>query len=185
MKDIIISGASPVLMPTEDPGGKIVFVVLLAIVILLSFTALVTLLAAVLRGRTQRAREAVEKGPVKTILTGFLGWAVFGSLAAWLYSQATVERLLETEILPVYFVAACIAVIVPLLVCLLGAPGLYTHIGRRIATLRTCETSDLWCVAAGSFVSVTAALFPFAGWFLVLPLLLAAEFGAGFRSLIR
>lgn len=156
--------------------GDIIFVVLFAIFIVLSYTALVALLAAVLRSRTKRARQLVADSPVRTVLTGIIGWAVFGALAAWLYLQA-------------WFVAACIAVIVPSLICLLGAPGLYTHIGSRIAALRTremsSETSDLWCVVAGSLTSLTAALFPFVGWFLLMPLLLAAEFGAGFRSSLR
>ncbi len=51
--------------------------------------------------------------------------------------------------------------------------------------LRQGESSEFWCVAVGALVSLTAALFPFVGWFLVLPLLLAAEFGTGFRSLLR
>jgi len=82
-----------------------------------------------------------------------------------------------------YLVAAGASLVVPSLICLLGAPGLYTHIGSRIAALRTRESSDFWCVAVGVLVCLTAAVFPFVGWFLLLPLLLAAEFGAGFRSL--
>ncbi len=167
----------------------VIFVVLLAIFIVLTYTALVALLAALLRGQTKRARQVVADSPVRTVIVGIIGWAVFGGLAAWLYSQAVVERLLDTQIVSGYFVAACAAVIVPSLICLLGAPGLYTHIGSRVATLRTREmsgeTSELWCVVTGSLASLTAALFPFVGWFLIMPLLLAAEFGAGFRSFFR
>lgn len=175
MKDIVVSGMT----------GKIIFVVLLLVVIVLSYTAIVALLAALLRGQAKRARQVVADSPIGTVFIGFAGWAIFGTLAAWLYSQAFIERLQETEIVPAYLVAACIAVIVPLLICILGAPGLYTHIGSRIAALRTRETSEFWCVTVGTLVCLTAAIFPFVGWFLVLPLLMAAEFGAGFRSLLR
>jgi len=185
MKEIIVSGASPVLMPREDPAGKIIFLVLAVIFIVLSYTALVTLLAALLRDLTSRARQFMADSPLRTLLTGLAGWAIFGGLAFWLYSRAFVERLLETEILPAYFIGACVAIIVPSLICVLGAPGLYTHIGGRIAALRNRETSDLGCVILGSIVAITAAAFPFVGWFLVIPLLLIAEFGVGFRSLTR
>lgn len=167
----------------------IILVVLLAIFIVFTYTALVALLAALLRGRTKRARQLVADSPVRTVLVGIVGWAVFGGLAGWLYTQADVEPVLKSELASGYFVAACIAVIVPSLICLLGAPGLYTHIGSRIAALRTREksgeTSELWFVVTGTLASLSAALFPFVGWFLIMPLLLAAEFGAGFRSFLR
>ncbi|MDJ0710203.1 MAG: hypothetical protein QNJ14_07440 [Woeseiaceae bacterium] len=185
MKDVLVSGASPVLMPREDPAGKIVFVVILATVIIVSFTALMTLLAALFRGQTGRARDAIADAPYLSLLTGLVGWGVFAALAAWCYSRAFVHHLLETEILPGYLVAAAILLIVPLFVCLLGAPGLYTQIGRRVAALRASETSDLACVVIGTLVALAAVSFPGFGWFIVLPLLLFAEFGAGARSLLR
>ncbi len=185
MKEVIVSGASPVLMPRDDPAGKIVFVVIFAIVIIVTFTALMTLLAALFRGQTGRARAAIADSPYKSVLTGLIGWAVFAALAAWCYSRAFVQHLLETEIVHGYLVGAGILTAVPLLICLLGAPGLYTHIGHRIAALRSSEMSDLACVVAGSSVAIVAALFPWFGWLVVLPLLLFAEFGAGVRSLLR
>ncbi len=162
-----------------------VFVLALVLVSVLSYVALVTLLATFLPRLTQRGRQVVADSPVWTILVGAIGWAIFGALAFWLYAKAEFDRLFETATEPAYLVAACIAVIVPSLVCLLGAPGLYMQIGSRIAMLRQRESSEFWCVAVGALVSLTAALFPFVGWFLVLPLLLAAEFGTGFRSLLR
>ena len=185
MKEVMVSGASPVLMPREDPAGKIVFVVILAIVIIVTFTALMALLAALFRGQTSRARQAIADAPYLSLLTGLVGWAVFGALAVWCWSRAFVEHLLETEVVPGFLVAAAILVIVPMLICLLGAPGLYTQIGRRIAAMRARETSDLACVTSGTLVAMVAVLFPGFGWFVVLPLLLFAEFGAGVRSLFR
>ena len=185
MKDIIASGAYPVIMPRDDPAGKIIFVVLLLVVLVLSYTAIVALLAALLRGQTERARQVVAESPIGTVLIGLFGWVILGTLAAWLFSQAFVEHMLETASVPAYLVAACVTLIVPMLICILGAPGLYTHIGSRIAALRTRETSDFWCVVVGTIACLTAAIFPFVGWFLVLPLLMAAELGAGLRSLLR
>ena len=185
MKEVIVSGASPVLMPREDPAGKIVFMLLLAALIVVSFTALVTLLAAVFRGQTGRARRAVAERPWQTLLVGLAGWIVFGGIAFWCWSQAFVERLLETDVVPGYLVAACAALVIPVVICLFGAPGLYTHIGSRIGAMRAGEFSDLQCVVTGSLVAIIAGLFPFLGWFVVLPLLLFAEFGAGVRSLLR
>lgn len=181
----MVSGASPVLMPREDPAGKIVFAVILAIALIVCFAALVTLLAALLRGPTARGRKAVESRPWITLAYGLVGWLVFGALAAFLYSRATIDRLLETEILPGMMFAAGVALIVPLLVCLVGAPGLYLHIGERVGAMRNDATSDLQRVILGCVVALLAALFPGAGWFFVLPLLLLAEFGAGAQAILR
>ena len=170
---------------TEIIVTNIVPVVLLAIVFVASYTALVTLLAALFRGQMNRAQAAVAEAPLKTVLTGLVGWAVFGALAAWCYLQAVDSGLPEFRVAPGFFVAGTILVVVPSLVCLLGAPGLYTHIGRRLALTRASEISDLACVVSGALVALTACLFPWLGWFLVLPLLLFAEFGAGVRSFLR
>ena len=149
-----------------------VFVLAIVLISALSYVALVTLLATFLPGLTQRGRQIVAEHPLRTVLVGAIGWVIFGGLAAWFYSRTNPS-------------AAYVALVLPSLVCLLGAPGLYTHIGNRIAALRAREASSLWCVVVGTLVSLTAALFPFVGWFLILPLLLAAEFGTGFRSLLR
>ncbi len=162
----------------------IVLLLLLAIVFVVTYTALVTLLAALFARQMKRAKDAVAGAPLKTIFTGFAGWVVFGLPAAWCYSRAVVDTWPEFQAAPGLFIAGTILVIIPSLICLLGAPGLYTHIGRRLAALRRHEMSDLACVMSGSLVAVTACLFPWVGWFLVLPLLLFAEFGAGVRSFL-
>ena len=136
MNEVIVSGASVYLMPREDPAGKIVFMLLFGALVLLCFFALVTLLAAVLRGQTGRAHRAVYEGPLQTVLIGAAGWLVFGSGAAWLYSHAYIERLLETEIRAGYLAAAIIAGGVPLVLSLLGAAGLFAYLGDRVAALR-------------------------------------------------
>ena len=185
MKEVIVSGASPYLMPRDDPAGKIVFVLLFGALVLLCFFALVTLLAAVFRGQTGRAHRAVYEWPLRTMLIGAAGWLVFGAGSAWLYSHAYIERLLETEIRPGYLAAATIAGGIPLVLSLLGAAGLFACLGDRVAALRDKETSELRKLFTGSVVAVFATFFPLVGWFVVLPLLLATALGAGSRSLLR
>ncbi len=163
----------------------IVPILLFAIVFVVSYAALVTLLAALFRGQTKRAEDAVTAAPFKVLFTGLAGWVLFGAPAAWCYSQAMAGRLPEYHVAPGFFIAGTILVVVPSLICLFGAPGLYTHIGRRLASMRAGEISDFGCVVTGALVAITACLFPWLGWFLVLPLLLFAEFGAGVRSFLR
>ncbi len=184
MKELIVSGASPVLMPREDPAGKIVFMLLFGALILVCFVALITFLAAVLRGQTGRARNAVQQGPLKTLVLGAVGWLGFGATAAWLYSRAFVERLLETEIRSGFLIATVVAALVPLVLSLLGAAGLFAYLGDRIASLRSRDTSELRRLLTGCAVAMFAAFFPFVGWFVILPLLVATAFGAGFRSVL-
>ena len=174
-----MSGITPMLMPGEDPAGKIVYVVILAAVLIVCYVSLVTLLAALLRGPTERSRTALQEHPWVTLAYGLVGWLVFGALAALLYSWATTE----TEIIPGMMAAAVMAIIIPVFICLLGAPGLYTHIGGRIAALRNRETSDLHRVILGCTLALVAGLFPGIGWFIVMPLLLASELGAGIQAL--
>ncbi len=185
MKELIVSGASPYLMPREDPAGKLVFMLLFGALVLLCFLALVTILAAVLRGQTDRARRAVQDRPFRTMLMGVAGWLAFGAVAAWFSANAYTERLLETEVRPGFLVAATVAAGIPLVLSLLGAAGLFAYVGDRVAALRRAESSQLRRLVTGCFVAVFAAFFPFVGWFVVLPMLLATAFGAGSRSLLR
>lgn len=185
MKDIIISGASPVLMPREDPAGKIVFAILVGAFLLVCFVALMTFMAAVLRGMTERSNSEIRQAPLRTLFTGLVAYGVFGGLAAWLYSMAFIERLLETEIVPGLLIVAVLATVLPLLTSLLGAPGTFRYLGDRLAAMRTGETSGLKRIVLGTLVTVFAALFPVIGWFVITPLLLAVSFGAVATTVYR
>ena len=160
------------MMSIEYPAGKIVLVLILAIALIVSYVAIVTLLAALLKGHTARGRKAVATRPWMILVDGLIGWLAFGGLAGFLYSRGMVA-------------AAIVMLVIPALVCLVGAPGLYTHIGERIGALGNKEVSSLRCVVAGCGTALLAVLFPGVGWFIVLPLLLMAEFGAGFQALLR
>lgn len=185
MKELIISGASPVLMPREDPAGKIVFALVMMAILLICFVALMTFLAAVLRGTHERSKAAVRETPLRTMLTGLIGYAVLGGLAAWLYSLALIERLLETEVVPGFLAAAVLVTVLPLLLSLHGAPGTFGHIGDRMAELGGHEMNGLRRTATGTLISVLAALFPIIGWFVVTPLLLTTSFGASAATLFQ
>ena len=173
-----MSGASPMLMPTEDPVGKILFVVVAIAFGLACFVALVTLLAAVLSGTTERSRRLVETAPLRAFLVGVGGYVISLSIAAWLYSQAVTERLLETEVNPGLFATAALVAAIPLLASLLGAPGTFASIGDRLATFNGGEMSGLRRLALATIVSALAALLPLIGWFIVMPILLALTSGA-------
>lgn len=171
-------------MPREDPAGKILFAVLLLVFLVICFIALMTLLAAVLRGTTERSRNATGQAPLLTLFTGFVGYAVLGGLAAWLYSEAFIVRLLETEIEAGFLVAAILVTAFPLLMSLLGAPGVFSHIGDRIAALHGGDMNGVKRTVFGTVVSVLSALFPIIGWFVIVPLLLMFSFGAGVTAIL-
>lgn len=185
MKELIWSGASTVLMPQEDPGGKIIFIVVLLIVILACFVALITFMAAVLRGINDRSRDAITWTPWRTGFIGIAVYLVFGGLALWLYSQAFIVRLLETEIIWGFLAAAIGVTVVPLLASLLGAPGTFAYVGERIAALHGGEMSGLRRTVLGTIISVLAAFFPLIGWFVVLPVLLVMSCGAAAATIFR
>jgi len=185
MKEIIWSGASPVLMPREDPAGKIVFLIVVLVVVVICFVALMTFMAAVLRGTTERSKSAIATKPWPTVLAGVIGYGIFGGLAAWLYAQAFIVRLLETEVVAGFLVAALAVTVIPLLLSLLGAPGLFSDIGERIAVLHGGDFSGIRRIVWGTCLSILAALFPVLGWFVVLPLLLILSFGGGMAAVLR
>ncbi len=185
MKEIVWSGASVVLMPREDPAGKVIFVIVLLIFILACFVALMAFMASVLRGVNDRSKQAIQWSPWKTGFFGVAIYAVFGGLALWLYSLAFIERLLETEIVWGFLAAAVLVTVVPLLASLLGAPGTFGYVGDRIAALHGGEMSGLRRTVLGTTISVFAAFFPLIGWFVVLPVLLVMSCGAGASTIFR
>ena len=71
-----------------------------------------------------------------------------------------------------------LAAIVPLVLSILAAPGTFSNIGDRLATVHGGEMSGLRRTALGTLVSVLAVWFPVIGWFVIAPVLLAMSFGA-------
>jgi len=172
-------------MPREDPAGKIVFAIVLLLFFLVCFIALMTFLAAVFRDTSERSKNALVRSLWRTCLIGLAGYMLLGGLAAWLYSQAIIVRLLETEVVPGLLVPAVVLSALPLVMSLLGAPGMFGYVGDRLAELHGGEMNGLKRTAMGALVAVFAALFPLVGWFVITPVLLVASFGAGAGGIFR
>ncbi len=173
----MLSGASPVLVPREDPVGKIVFAVFALVFGIVFFVGLITFLSAVFSRNTDRTRDAIDDHPMGAMVLGLAAYGVTGVLAAWLYSMAVVRRLLETEIVWSMLIAAVAVAVVPLAASLLGAPGAFGCVGDRLALRNDGAMSGVRRIVVGTVVCVLAALFPVIGWFIVLPALLAVSAG--------
>ena len=142
-------------------------------------------MSAVLRGPAERARQAIADAPIRMLLIGIVGYVLFAAIAAWMYSLAFVERLLETDIVPGFLAAGVVFTIVPLLLSLLGAPGAFGYVGDRIAALHGGDVSGLKRTVLGTMLSLLAAFFPVVGWFVVLPALLGMSLAAGAVTIFR
>ena len=174
----MMTGASPVLVPREDPVGKILFAVVALTFGLVFFVALMTLLAAVLRGQTERCRAVLAETPYRALLIGVVGYGALGGLAWYLFSFAFIRRLLETEIVPSMLAGGIGVAAILAALTLAGAPGTFSAVGDRLERLHGRPMSGLARTALGTLVAVLAGLFPILGWCLVMPLLLLASLGS-------
>ncbi len=174
----MMTSASPVLVPREDPIGKIVFAVVALGFGLICFVSLMVLIASVLRGVTERSRRSLEEAPLQAFLAGVAGYALLTTLAWYLLSGAFIRRILETEIVPSWLAAGIAVVTVLVVVSLLGAAGTVTFLGDRLARLNGTPMSGLRRTVVATVVAVLAGWFPVVGWFVVTPLLLVVSFGA-------
>lgn len=179
-----MTSASMVLVPREDPIGKIVFAVVVLAFGLVCFVALITVLAAVLRGPTARCRARLEEAPVRVLLTGLVGYGALSGLAAYLFSGAFITRLLETEIVMSWLVGGSVAVAVLVVVTLLGAPGTVAALGDRLAILHGRPIAGLPRSMLATTLAVLAGWFPVVGWFVVTPALLLLSFGTAASGLV-
>ena len=185
MKETLTSGASPMFMPREDPVGKIVFAVTVLVFGLICFVALMTFLSAVLHRLTERSKGVVDQSPLRAILVGAVVYAVCGAVVAWLYPQAVIERLLETEIVPGLLGTLVVIAVIPLAGSLFGAPGTFSYVGDRLAMINGGDMPGLKRSALGTLVTVLAAWFPVIGWFLITPMLLTLSCGAFLLGQLR
>lgn len=174
----MMTGASPVLVPREDPVGKILFAVVALTFGIAFFVALTTLAAAVLRGQTDRCRQVLAETPYRALALGVIGYAALGAIAWYFFSLAFIRRLLETEVVPSMLAGGIAVAAVLAVVTLAGAPGTFAAVGDRLETLHGRPMSGLARMALGTLVAVLAGLFPVLGWCVVLPLLLLASFGS-------
>jgi hypothetical protein len=180
----MMTGASPVLVPREDPVGKILFAVVVMIFGLVFFVALMTLLAAVFKGQTERCRTILRDTPYRALLVGVVGFAALGGLGYFFCQRAFIHRLLETEIVIGPLVASIVVTVILVALTIVGAPGTFTAVGDRLEALHGRELSGLAKTSLGTTVAVTAGWFPALGWFLVIPALELLAFGSGVLALV-
>lgn len=180
----MMTGASPVLVPREDPVGKILFAVVVLLFGVSFFIALMTLLAAVFRGQTERCRQILAETPYRAFLVGVGGGGILGGSGYFFCQRAFIHRLLETEIVVAPLMASIVVTVILIALAFTGAPGVFAAVGDRLDALRGLEMSGLRKTVVGTLVSVLAGLFPIIGWFLVTPALNLFAFGAGVLGLI-
>ena len=180
----MMTGASPVLVPREDPVGKILFAVVALTFGVVFFVALMTLAAAVLRGQTDRCRQVLAETPYRALAFGVVGYAVLGAIAWYFFSLAFIRRLLETEIVPSMLGAGIAVAVLLALLTLAGAPGTFAAVGERLERLHGRPMSGIARTVLGTSVAVLAGLFPVLGWCLVIPCLLLASFGSAVAAVL-
>jgi len=180
----MMTGASPVLVPREDPVGKILFAIVVMVFGLVFFVALMTLLAAVFRGQTDRCRVILKETPYRALLVGVAGYGLLGGLGYFFCQRAFIHRLLETEIVMGPLVASIVVTVILVALTIVGAPGTFTAVGDRLEALHGRELSGLARTGLGTMISVMSAWFPVIGWCFVLPALKLFAFGSGFLALV-
>jgi hypothetical protein len=180
----MMTGASPVLVPREDPVGKILFAVVVLIFGLVFFVALMTLLAAVFKGQTARCRTILQETPFRALLVGVAGFAALGGLGYFFCQRAFIHRLLETEIVIGPLVASIIVTVILVALTIVGAPGTFTAVGDRLEALNGRELSGLARTSLGTAVAVMAGWFPVIGWLFVIPALQLFAFGSGVLAVV-
>ena len=180
----MMTGASPVLVPREDPVGKIIFAVMAISFGLVFFVALMTLVAAVMKGQTNRCRTILHETPYRALVVAVVGYGGLAGLAWFFYSRAFIRRLLETEIVPAMFGGFIVVIVVAAVVTFVGASGTFASVGDRLERLHGRPMSGLVKAALGTLVAVLAGWFPVVGWCFVIPLLLLFSFGSAVIALV-
>lgn len=175
----MLTGASPVLVPREDPVGKILFAVVVMVFGLVFFVALMTFLAAVFRGQTDRCRAILKETPYRALMVGVVGYGVLGGLGYFFCQRAFIHRLLETEIVMGPLVASIVVTVIIAALTIVGAPGTFTAVGDRLEALHGKELSGLARTSLGTMIAVMSGWFPIIGWFFVIPALKLFAFGSG------
>lgn len=180
-----MTSASMVLIPREDPLGKLIFVVVVLALGLVFFIALMTLLSAMMPGTVRRSREMLERTPGRAFLAGLLASAVFGGPAGYLLSTSYVRLLLKTEWLMDRLVGGLALIAVLVIVACFGAAGAVACVGERVARLAGREISELKKPMWGALALVLAGWFPLAGWLVVTPITFMLSLGAALLAFLR
>jgi len=126
----------------------------------------------------EKARTYLENSSGRSLLLGVVNFIFFGVLAALFISLA--ER--AGDILGGILALLTGIIIVGFAIfAIIGLTAFATLLGERIDGGKTAFTSNL----RGGALLVLASLAPYVGWFIFLPLILWAGFGAAISALLR
>lgn len=156
---------------------------ILAIILLvpLGGITIIALLGAVnllLPSPVAKTHNNLEEAPGRSLLLGLVNFIFFGLLAVvffWLSEQSgSFGR-------GIFILISIIILVGVAIFALLGLSAFAKLLGERIGNAKTPFASDL----RGGALLLLAALAPYVGWFLFLPLVLLTGFGAAISALVR
>jgi len=129
--------------------------------------------ALVFPAPVQRCRSRLEEGPFASFLLGAVYAGVFGGLGIAALSAPSGGVKIFGAVL-----------FAPLMIGLaVGGAGLSTLLAERMRALQE-GASPFGLLVRGSLINSLAALFPFIGWFLFIPVAGLISLGAGLTAVI-
>lgn len=182
--NVAATTASMVLVPKDDPLGKILFVCIVLIIGLACFISLITVLSALFPRARDRFKSTLTSRPWICLAVGIVGYAGLGAWSGYLFSTAWVVRLLETEILYDRLVGGSVVLAVLLTITFIGATGAVGVTADKLAAWHGREVSPIKLTMWTTAALVLACWFPLMGWLVLWPALLLLSFGAAIIGLI-
>ncbi len=166
------SGASALLLQQREPPLEQLLnglaLLLILVITTLCLVGFMVVLVALLPRVSERSQAALHRSPWQAFFIGLANYLFLGGIGL---------LLLSTQIPPLAVVGLLIIACLTI-VTVIGLTGIVTLIGERMAHLRSQETSALKQLVWGTIALEFALLLPFAGWFLLTPILLMISFGA-------
>jgi hypothetical protein len=140
----------------------------------LMIAAFFIVLSALFSDRISRVRAAATAMPGRSVVVGLVNWIFFAAVVLALVAVA--ERThIQLLALPALVIAAVLAV-----AAIFGLAGVVELVGGRLLT----QTAGARRTGLGALVLAWACALPYAGWFALLPYVLALGLGAVILSLI-
>ena len=144
------------------------------VIVSLMVAAFFVVLSALFPDRIARVQAAAAAMPGRAIVVGLVNWIFFAAvvLALLALTQWTHVQLLA---LPALVIAAIVA-----LAAIFGLAGVVEMLGARLLV----NTPGPRRTGLGAMVLAWACALPYAGWFVLLPYVLALGLGAVILSLV-
>ena len=144
------------------------------VIVSLMVAAFFVVLSALFPGRIARVQAAAAAMPGRAIVVGLVNWIFFAAvvLALLALTQWTHVQLLAV---PALAIAAVVA-----LAAIFGLAGVVEMLGARLLV----NTPGPRRTSLGALVLAWACALPYAGWFVLLPYVLALGLGAVILSLV-